>query len=201
MSPMRIVLFAVLLWLVCPNVAHACTCLGPEPTSDADFQALVDEADAVFEGRPAQSRWEGDSLVYPFEVLRSFKGPQEDSVTIDSGDRRVGRTYTTEYTTDSCTSVYEEGRTYLVFAYAGDSGLLYSGVCSPTRLSREADRYFQFLEAPQAESAPPPLQSPSGCRVSTRAPAEFLAFALVMLLGVQRRRSTHQRSRLGLARR
>lgn len=188
---MRSALFVFVLCFVCPNIARACSCVWSEPTSDAEFQALVDEADAVFEGRPAESRLEGESLVYPFEVLRSFKGAQGDSVILDSGDRVVGRTYTT----DSCTSVFEEGQTYLVFAYTGESGLLYSGACSPTRPSGEADRYFEFLEAPVPDSAPPPLEPPSGCRVSTRAPTQMLAFALVMLLGLRARRSRHPAQR------
>ncbi len=178
---MRSVFFALALWLVCPSVARACSCLGDEPTNDAEFQALVDEADAVFEGRAAQERWEGDVLVNPFEVLRSFKGPQEDSVVLHSGTQREGRTYTMS----SCDRTYEEGKTYLVFAYAGESGSLVSGECSPTRLILEARPYLEFLEGLQTDSQPPPIESPSGCRVSTRAPTDLVAFALVVLLGIR----------------
>ena len=188
LSPMRSVLLALMLWLVCPNVARACVCVGAEPATDAEFQALVDGSAAVFEGRAGEPRWEGDFYVYPFEVLRSFKGPQGDSALVGTGGRREGRSFTGS----SCDASFEEGRSYLVFGFLNESGQLSSWQCSPTRLTSEAGPYLKFLERPEPETEPPPIEPPSGCRASTRAPTELVAFALIGLLGLRSRRSSRQ---------
>lgn len=183
-------LFVLMLCFLCPRVAGACSCLSAEPKSDADFQALVDEAEIVFEGRSVEPRWEGDFSVDTFEVLRIFKGPHRTTVEIPTGMRRTAdeNGYGYSFTSSSCDSSFERGRTYLVFAYKGDSGALFSSVCSPTRESRKARRWFKFLEKDRSESAPPAIEAPSGCRASNDAPTEILALGLVMLLGGRVRR-------------
>lgn len=193
---MRGVLVAVVLWLACPSVARACSCLGAEPDSDEAFQALVDEATVVFEGRAVESQWEGDSTVQPFAVVRSFKGPPHEVITLDGGMRRERHKDSSSYSfsSSSCDSVFEPERTYLVFAYAGDDGALYSSVCSPTRLSREAGRYFKFLEKNRSEPGPPAIGPSSGCRAPGQAPSDRAVFVLFMVLGVRRRRSSRHRS-------
>lgn len=179
-----------MLCFLCPSVAYACSCIGAEPESDADFQALVDEADVVFEGRSAEPRWEGDFSVDTFEILRSFKGPQRGTIEIPNGMRRTAdkNGYGYSFTLSSCESSFERGRTYLVFAYKGDSGALFSSVCSPTRESRKARRWFKFLEKDRSESGPPAIEPASGCRASNHAPTEILALGLVVLLGGRMRR-------------
>ena len=174
-----------LLCLLGPRLSYACSCVLPKPETDAEYQALVDEAALVFEGTSRGSRWDGDRLVDTFDVLRTFKGTQRDAVALDTGTTR-DRTGGLMLTMDSCDSVFDPGRTYLVFAYRGDSGSLSSSVCSPTQPSRKARRWFAFLERESHDGGPPPVEPSAGCRTSSGPTPSILVLGLVGLFGLTR---------------
>lgn len=189
---MRFALLAFVLAFLVPQVASACSCVGGEPTTDAEFQAELDAADVVFEGKAQGDGWDDELHVYTFEVLRTFKGSQAETISIASGMRQT-RTKSGGMTFEgsSCDSAFDPGRTYLVFAYKGESGSLSSAGCSPTQRSKQARHWFAFFERAQRDSEPPAIEPSAGCRASPPSPAGLVVFALVVLF--RRRRASRAR--------
>ena len=108
-----------------PERAYGCTCLWPPPPAEA-----LEEEDAVFaglatavtkvEGMPGT--WAERSLKTRFHVLHVWKGPDDETIEVISGESEV-----------SCGYEFTEGKAYIVYASYNDyaEGLT-TGLCTRT---------------------------------------------------------------------
>lgn len=108
--------------------AHACSCM--TLTDEAHFAA----ASAVFEGRVVSIVRLGDPDVGParlavtFEVVQTWKAANAERVVVNTASDGA-----------ACGYGFEQDRSYLVYASAGDDGGLVTGLCSGTTLREDAD--------------------------------------------------------------
>jgi hypothetical protein len=186
--------------------AHACECVAALPTSAAD---LLSNHAAIFEGRvlgatepsdpPADAGYEErltaaqarlDQLLshreVHFEVLRSWKGPTGHAVVRTRAQR------------SACGYSFAAGRTYLVFAYAGDDGALWVSACGRTRPSEEAHDDRVLLNSLGASARPaavvPPRSSCAGCAIEPDGGA-YGSSTLALTLVAALRRLAHAAAR------
>ncbi|MGI0090021.1 MAG: hypothetical protein ACREAF_06730, partial [Nitrosopumilaceae archaeon] len=103
--------------------AHACSCVAPAPPKES-----LEKSDAVFLGRVVEIKKDLSNIVssaqlipVKFEVQRVWKGPAEKTITVS-----------TALSSASCGYEFQEGETYLVYAYGKES--LQTGLCTRTQL-------------------------------------------------------------------
>ncbi|HEX2254068.1 MAG TPA: hypothetical protein VHQ65_12430 [Thermoanaerobaculia bacterium] len=116
--------------------AAACSCMEPGPPAQE-----LENADAVFTGRVValEPFTEGFRKVrVTFDLIDVWKGLAE-------GDRV---TLTTAADTATCGYPFEEGGSYLVYAY-GEEDALTATLCSRTRPLRQAEEDREALGEPQ----------------------------------------------------
>lgn len=128
------VALALLALLMLPEPAHACLCA----SSGSPREAMA-EADAVFFGKvtslTAHSRRDGsissaDPVTVEFDVIRVWKGPPHDTLTVET--ERMGI---------SCGYEFKEGRRYIVYTWGGNR----TGRCTRTAPAWLAARDFAAL--------------------------------------------------------
>jgi hypothetical protein len=117
--------------LVAHGTAYACKC-GRDPSDVmTQLRSALERADAVFLGRVVAQRDReatgeyGNVYATTLEVLEQYKGTVQEQLEMPSGTNGGG-----------CTFRFEEGKTYLVYAY-GNGETLITGHCTRTR---EVDR-------------------------------------------------------------
>ncbi len=109
--------------------AFACSCIMPGTVAEE-----VDRADAVFAGTViALDHSDYRAYVFPnvavtFTVQEYWKGDVLDTVVIHTGQGG-----------GDCGFGFEEGESYLVYAYADDNGDLHANICSRTALLSDAE--------------------------------------------------------------
>lgn len=109
-----------------PLVSHACSCVNnPVPIT------AMDNAEAVFVGKVLKVKQERKQKgiigaieyrdVNLFEVEKTWKGIEQSQIMIyDNGHD------------ESCGFVFEEGKSYIIYAYKSKDGDLYTSYCSRT---------------------------------------------------------------------
>ena len=129
---MRKVLFVLeLLFAFCVSSfsAFACSCIMPGTVAEE-----VERADAVFKGTViAVDNSDYRAYVFPdvvvtFTVQEYWKGDVLDIVVIHTGQGG-----------GDCGFSFEEGKSYLVYAYTDDNGDLHANICSRTALLSDAE--------------------------------------------------------------
>lgn len=98
-----------------PATADACSCVSPPPPAQAKESAA-----AVFEGRVTRIEDPDTQPKVHFQVVRSFKGPSHETLTVRTASNSA-----------ACGYGFEEGKSYLV--YASDEGGLTTSLCSRTQ--------------------------------------------------------------------
>jgi hypothetical protein len=98
-----------------PAAASACSCM-QQTQEDA-----AQNAGAIFEGRVTRiENPEGNPTIH-FQVVRSFKGPSQESLTASTANSSA-----------SCGYGFEQGKSYLVYATQEAGGALAVSLCSRT---------------------------------------------------------------------
>lgn len=174
--------------------ARACSCIQPPAP-----RVAAAEATAVFEGRTFGMHHESGQnfgkLRFSFEVTRVFKGELGAKVDV-----------TTPASPAMCGRVFELGVQYIVYARAGEGGVLADSLCSRTRSSKNATEDFVELgagvvpasaaavgpldavvEPPRIEPGPP-AATPSKRGCSIDAPAGIAPWLILAVLGLHLRR-------------
>lgn len=154
----RLVAFslAALFAALCAPAAFACSCMPASPVAKARREAA-----AVFSGRFVGAeyrkgivnelaetiqeaegvRQEYEVLVLRFEVEEWWKGgPAREVVIVTNGTRAADGTETVSM----CDFQFEEGESYLVYAYESKSGLQ-TGYCTRTKNLKRAARDLKAL--------------------------------------------------------
>jgi hypothetical protein len=126
-APTLAIALALLVQLA-PSRAAACSCMAPPPPAES-----AQNSTAVFEGRVTRiDDPQGEPKVH-FQVVRSFKGPSNESIEVRTANSSA-----------ACGYGFEEGKSYLVYA-SEESGALHTGLCSRTRLASEASEDITAL--------------------------------------------------------
>lgn len=100
-----------------PYSAHACSCMAP-----GSPQESLESSAAVFQGTVASVASDGDmGYRVTFSADKAWKG-----VTASPLDVRTARD------SAACGFNFEEGKKYIVYAYADEEGALATGLCSRT---------------------------------------------------------------------
>jgi hypothetical protein len=131
--------------LFVPRLSLACGCVGgPLPTfrafaaADAVFVAVAEKRELVYQtgDGPNGSRWVSASSAHSANVTlrveRVFKGNPDQRIIMPEG---------------SCSSRFEPGSDYLVYARTSERKLLADGVCGRTRLLSRATSDLEWLES------------------------------------------------------
>lgn len=145
----------------------------------------------MFEGRTFGMHRESGKIRFSFEVTRVWKGDVGPKVDL-----------TTHEQDSMCGRAFELGVQYIVYARAGEGGVLTDSLCSRTRSSKNATEDFAELgpgivaksaaaagpldaavEPPRIEPGPPAaIPSKRGCSIGEpQAPAGWLLFAVLGL--------------------
>lgn len=90
--------FLLLLTVIASLSSYACKC------ATLSFSDEVKQADLVFTGT-VLSKTMGDKVYYLFTISKTFKGSSADTLTIQTG-----------FGDGDCGMLFEEGKTYLVYA-------------------------------------------------------------------------------------
>jgi len=98
-----------------PQTASACSCM-QQTQEDA-----AQNAGAIFEGRVTRIDDPTGQKKVLFQVVRTFKGPSQESLTA-----------TTANSSASCGYEFEQGKSYLVYATQEEGGALAVSLCSRT---------------------------------------------------------------------
>jgi hypothetical protein len=109
-----------------PLVSHACSCV-----NNPDPKTAMNNAEAVFVGKVLKVKQERKQKgiigaieyrdVNLFQVEKTWKGIEQSQIMIyDNGHD------------ESCGYVFEEGKTYIIYAYKSKDGELYTSYCSRT---------------------------------------------------------------------
>ena len=136
--------------------AFGCKCFPPPPdirNARELAELAADGSDAIFEGRVEriELKWAfleakaGDLISVDvehsppvmqvsFDVARSYRGAQQKNVRIRTG---VGG--------GDCGFKFEVGKQYLVYAFAGKSGQLATGICSGTARLEESKANLSYM--------------------------------------------------------
>ncbi|MEX0787990.1 MAG: LPXTG cell wall anchor domain-containing protein [Anaerolineales bacterium] len=142
-------LSTLLLALIPFTPAYACSCVAPgSPT------AALTEADAVFSGRVLSIETPGgyESLRVQMDVDKVWKGPVQAVIEVRTGRDSAG-----------CGFTFEQGKSYLVYAYESE-GSLVATLCSRSNLLDQAAEDTAALgagtDAPAASAAGGSIQWP-----------------------------------------
>jgi hypothetical protein len=136
------ILALIMLALVLPELAHACSCSGPGPVR---CNLLLKESSAIFVGRvvevenqPNPNPKLGDTgqSRYIFAVSESFAGMSGGEAIVYSG--RGGA---------DCSYHFKKGEQYLVYAYKGSDQILHATTCSRTQPAAGAEILLRQLRA------------------------------------------------------
>jgi len=142
---------AVALLAATAPVALACMCLEPPPPQEA-----MEKAGAVFSGRCVKvERVEQETpygklpkLRAVLEVKAAWKGLQGKP----SADGEAMRPHTVEVWTGSgggdCGFGFQEGKSYLVYAYVGEDGAMSTDICTRSQETGLARGDLEALGAP-----------------------------------------------------
>ena len=118
---MKKLLCLTIFFLAFIPAALACSCIYPYPPPEESFE----EADAVFSGKVTNIELTGmmpdQHYEATFEVESIWKGISESEVVVDTAKDSA-----------MCGFVFEEGETYVVYAYAKEDGL-FTHICSRTK--------------------------------------------------------------------
>lgn len=127
----RSILIILLLSLLAPATALACSCIMPGTPG-----AERDQAAAVFSGRVRSIAEVNDRLIVRIDVDKSWKGISEGEVVV-----------TTATNSAACGYGFEKGRSYLIYAHADAGAGLNVSLCSRTQRLEEADADIVALGA------------------------------------------------------
>jgi hypothetical protein len=128
------VVLAVLLAMVTPASARACTCLPAPPPSEA-----LERADFVFTGevtevrRPENTPPGQGEIVYTFDIGQAIKGAVKSPFEVVSAASGA-----------ACGRSFARGQAYLVYARSKD-GRARDNLCSRTRRLEDAGEDLEFL--------------------------------------------------------
>ncbi|MCH9662843.1 MAG: hypothetical protein K0U66_04170, partial [Gammaproteobacteria bacterium] len=126
-----------------PTPTQACSCIAPGPPA-VEFA----RATAVFVGRVTAITGAESAKGYPqrkvaLQVEESWKGVEEESLTLYTGSGG-----------GDCGYPFEEGESYLVYAYRADqTDDLGASICSRTQLLTSASEDLTYLRGPHAANA------------------------------------------------
>ncbi len=122
----------------------ACSCIGPQPSCQATWQAhavfvgqVVDITDAQPAARPDSPAALFDRRRVSFKVSETFRGDVGASVIIRTG-----------FGDADCGYAFAVGSSYLVYAHRVPTGELTTGICSRTRPLSEAADDLTYLRGP-----------------------------------------------------
>jgi hypothetical protein len=130
--------------LLAPAAAHACSCIQPPPPAEA-----LEQADAVFVGTvaaidPADGPAGFPKLAVRFDLETVFKGDLDGEAVVETPESSAACGYT-----------FEEGETYLVYAFEVGEGEGWStSLCSRNAKAEKAEEdlaVFEGVESGEAE--------------------------------------------------
>lgn len=148
-----------LVFLVAWTTAMACSCAPPSPTIKS-YRALaeskVNQTPVIFEGTVESMKVKGwpfqpvagetvsaiPRVSATFSNVHVYRGQPPAEVVVETG---VGG--------GDCGFEFNKGESYLVFAWKEESGHLSTGICSGTRLLRDAGTELRLLRGEPATSA------------------------------------------------
>jgi hypothetical protein len=149
-APLTSLLLMLVGTLAFPRLTFACSC------TPASVQDTFKHSVAVFIGNAQNVTWleergnQGDPrIVVTLEVVKSWKSPKDKPVVLH-----------TVYNQASCDGYwFEEGKTYLVYAFQQDDGTLGASLCSRTTAAdageaKEDVAVLEMLGARSAEETP-----------------------------------------------
>lgn len=127
----KILFFLVLLFIFCVNSfsAFACSCIMPGTVAEE-----VERADAVFFGTvmdvdgPVFGAYVFPDVAVTFTVQEYWKGVFSEPLVIHTGQGG-----------GDCGYPFEEGESYLVYAYVDENDDLHANICSRTALVSDAE--------------------------------------------------------------
>ncbi|HUG97189.1 MAG TPA: hypothetical protein VMJ94_06575, partial [Nitrososphaera sp.] len=112
------------------NPAFACSCIPPRPKQEA-FEASA----AVFSGDVARIDADQFGMMAVFHVDTAWKGISKDTVKV-----------LTPAQSSACGYQFEEGKSYIVYAYGGNEDLsLKTSICGRTSPAENALEHFIVL--------------------------------------------------------
>jgi hypothetical protein len=119
----RCAIFLLVLFFA-PQLARACSCIGPNPACAAWKGA------AVFRGRVLSQTLDDGEIRVRFAVMEAFHGaPQSSDITVTTAEQ-----------SSACGFAFENGREYLVYAHeASGGGNFETSKCSRTHLLESVD--------------------------------------------------------------
>lgn len=173
------------LWTFSPVPASACSCM-TQSIEDARASAT-----AIFEGRVVSITPEPGTLVVTFAVTQAWGGVEHEQLVLRTAESSV-----------SCGYEFAVGRTYLVYA-GGEHGALTASLCSRTAPIENAaeDRAalgagtipVDITDEPvepvrEARTEPPARGGCASCGAGASRAHGGLAVAVVLALGLARRR-------------
>jgi hypothetical protein len=134
--------FTCACFVLAPRAARGCTCISNNPPVCTQYWT----ADAVFTGRVRSTRYKsrGDDrhLVVELDKARAYKGVSGTRVTLD-------------FLSTSCDPSFDEGRTYLVYAYRDrDTGRLGTTMCHGNTPIEYADGEVAYIKGVLAGKVP-----------------------------------------------
>jgi hypothetical protein len=169
---MKLAVLAV-LFAVATASAAACTCAPPRPgeTRRDYIQSEIAGSQFIFEGTvhdmqmkspwfsaavgdlvPAASGAMSPHLNVTFDVARSYRGPQQSRVSVETG-----------FGGGDCGYPFQLDQKYLVFAYSNDeTGQLVTGICTETGLVGESTTALSILrDEPEPAATTKLLDAPA----------------------------------------
>jgi hypothetical protein len=163
-------LFYVVTSIVLTGIpAVACTCipLRPGETVRDRIQSKIDGSKSIFEGTvrdidmvsprfsarvgdlvPAMGGGMGVYLKVTFDVARTYRGPQQNRVSVETGSGG-----------GDCGYPFQLDEKYLVFGYGDDSGSLQTGICTETGPIAERTTALSILRGEPEPTTKPKLHN------------------------------------------
>lgn len=139
MRVIKLCLGMVLFLLLGPGTSYACSCLAPQPVTEA-----VAQASAVFSGKVIRikqvKRENRQDELGDLEVFLAVKGSWKGELP------KVVRVFTSS-SSAACGYGFKKGNTYLVYARAGAQGELATNICTRTKRLKDAREDMQELNA------------------------------------------------------
>ena len=166
---------ALLALLAGVESAHACTCAPSGSPAEA-----LERADAVFAGKVTSITFKGtspyrlssaDPVEVEFRVSRVWKGPRRETLTVETENSGI-----------SCGYQFKKGRTYIVYATDG-----YTGMCSRTAPAWRAFADLMALGPGRQPEAAPGNETSGGGACAAAADTDDKPMdiaALTLLAGV-----------------
>lgn len=123
--------------LLSVQTASACTC--KPGSAQSTIKRLRKESAAIFVGKVRQITREFKdyrlTLKVSFSVEQTWKGPQDEEIVV--------------YTEGGCMASYQVDRTYIVYAYKGETGRLETIICMRNRRLEDAGEDLKRLGKPR----------------------------------------------------